>query len=455
MIRDPRHIALNILLLCDKKHKTLDQSIDAYHKELDALSKRDRNLCNAIVFGVLRQRESLDFYIRAFSNRQFNKINEKVRYLLRMGLYQTVYMDRIPVSAAVNTSVSIAKMLFDKKISGFVNAVLRKGCENYKSVFLPDTGQNPQRYLSVQHSMPLWLAKKWLTAYGFDQAIKLCQKTNMPPAITVRTNLLKTDRETLSGLIEKDVRNISLTVYSDAGISFTNPNRSINTFDAFESGLFQIQDEAAQIVSLLLDPQPGENVLDCCAGLGGKTNHLAQLMENKGSVLAMDIDSRKLDNLVAETGRLGLTIVNTKKGDILKSSIKDFNSYFDKVLLDAPCSGLGVLRRNPDTKWNRSQKDILRLAAQQRKMLNAAANLTAPGGVLVFAVCSCEKEENEEVVASFLKKRKDFSIDQTFAKTMKTLSKFLTKDGFFKTYPYAEDMDGFFAVRFTRKSKKQ
>jgi 16S rRNA (cytosine967-C5)-methyltransferase len=444
MIKDPRHIALNILRLCKKNHQTLDQSLDAHHKEIAALSKRDRNLCNAITFGVLRQRENLDFYIRTFSKIEFKKLDFKICNLLRIGLYQRIYMDRIPVSAAVNTCVSIAKMLFNKKVSGFVNAVLRNACDNYRKVSLPDEKKDPLHFLSITHSIPLWIAKRWIKDYGFDKTKSLCKKINTPPPITIRVNTMKTDRQTLSGLLEDDTRDIALTNICDTGISFSSPVCPINELKTFESGLFQIQDEAAQIVSLILDPKPGEVILDACAGLGGKTNHIAQLMEDKGSVFAMDFDQRKLDLLSFETKRL-----------VIRTSITDFPTYFDRVLLDAPCSGLGVLRRNPDTKWKRSRNDVQRLAGQQKKMLNAAANLTAPGGVLVFAVCSCEKEENENIIESFLNKRKDFSIDRSSVKIIKDFSRFYTKEGFFKTYPNADDMDGFFAARLKREPKEQ
>ncbi len=453
MIKNPRHIALNILLLCHKKNKTLDQSLDSYDKEISSLGKPDRNLCNALVFGVLRQRGCLDFYIRAFSKIDFQKINEKVLNLLRIGLFQTIYMDRIPVSAAVNTSVSITKLLFDQKTSGFVNAVLRNACENYSKIKIPDSQKDPLRHLSIKYSLPPWLTKRWLHHYGFDQTRNLLKKINTPPAITIRTNLLKINREALADQLKNISQNIILTKYCKTGISFSNPQIPINEFEGFKTGLFQIQDEAAQLIGQILAPKPGEKVLDACAGLGGKTGHIAQLMENTGHLFAMDVDSRKLGRLNSEASRLGIKIIQTKTANILKTSIKDFPFFFDRVLLDAPCSGLGVLRRNPDSKWKRSKTDILRLAGKQKKMLNAAANLTAPGGVLVFAVCSCEKEENEDVVVSFLSKRKDFVIDDTFVKTRETLLPFITAQGFFKTYPKVEEMDGFFAARFKRKPK--
>ncbi|MBT6341529.1 MAG: 16S rRNA (cytosine(967)-C(5))-methyltransferase RsmB, partial [Desulfobacula sp.] len=273
----------------------------------------------------------------------------------------------------------------------------------------------------------------------------------------------KVDRQSLAQSLSSITQNIKLTDYASQGISFTNPSIPIQEFESFKSGLFQVQDEAAQIVSQFLAPKPFEKILDACAGLGGKTGHIAQLMENKGSIIAADIDPKKLESLELESRRLGIDIIQTKPLNLKETSIKDFDFYFDRVLLDAPCTGLGVLRRNPDTKWDRSKKDITRLSAQQKKLLNAAANLVKPGGLLVYAVCSCEKEENEEVIHKFLKKRKDFSIDkgfksQPYDKKMSNLissliPNLISGEGFLKTYPDANNMDGFFAARLRRNYK--
>ncbi|MCP4023766.1 MAG: 16S rRNA (cytosine(967)-C(5))-methyltransferase RsmB, partial [Desulfobacteraceae bacterium] len=328
MTKDPRNIALEILLLCQQKKQTLDQSLDANDKVLTSLSKRDRSLCNAIVFGVLRHRETLDFYIRAFSKTDFKKITPQIKNLLRIGLFQTIYMDRIPVSAAVNTSVNIAKKRCDKKSGGFVNAVLRNACANYADIPLPDPKKDFVTYLSVCHSLPLWLAKKWVKAYGLDQTESLLKIINTPPPITVRTNLLKIDRKTLLTKLESDAQNLKFTKHSQLGISFSNPSCPIHEFKTFQSGFFQIQDEAAQLVTQILDPKPGEKILDACAGLGGKTGHIAQLMENQGSVFAVDVDPEKLQRLMVEIQRLGFDIVETRTQDLLKTSSKDFHFFF-------------------------------------------------------------------------------------------------------------------------------
>jgi 16S rRNA (cytosine967-C5)-methyltransferase len=450
MMQDPRHIAFNVLLSWDKTSHTLDKSLEFHSNDISLLSKNDRNLCNALIFGVLRHRESIDWIISEFSKTPLEKLDTKPLYLLRISLFQIMYMNKIPVFAAINTIVDIAKKTLGKKIAGFINAVLRNASQTYSDVALPDVKTKKAKYISIKYSLPLWLAKKWLKAFGFEKTILLCQQINIIPKITLRTNTLKIDRSSLSEKLVLNVKNIEPTAIASQGLSFSNPNMPIHEFEIFKQGMFQIQDEAAQIVTEFLKPKPKEKILDACAGLGGKTGHIAQLMKNQGTIIAADTENKKLESLLEEARRLGIDIIQTKTLNLLKSSIKDFDFYFDRVLIDAPCTGLGVLRRNPDSKWKRSKKDIMRLAAQQKKMLACAANLVKPGGILVYAVCSCEKEENENVIDTFLEKRTDFSIDKNFKSDR--YEQFITQEGFLKTYPHINSMDGFFAARLMRKT---
>ncbi|WP_300462477.1 16S rRNA (cytosine(967)-C(5))-methyltransferase RsmB [Desulfobacula sp.] len=451
MMKDPRHIALTVLCAWHKTDSTLDKSLEAYSEDISGLSKNDRGLCNALIFGVLRHREALDWILRAFSNTRFERIDAAPLYLLRIALFQILYMDRIPVFAAIHTSVDMAKKIAGKKIAGFINAVLRNASENFSTVPLPDPAKDAAKFISVRYSLPIWLSRKWCQAFGVEKTIALCRQINTIPPITLRTNTLKIDRPSLVEQLSLVATEVQPTGYATQGIRFTRPRIPIQEFEAFKQGLFQVQDEAAQIVTQLLAPMPGEKILDACAGLGGKTGHMAQLMENKGVIMATDVTVQKLESLELDSKKLGIEIIQTKHINLLKTSIKDFDFYFDRVLMDSPCTGLGVLRRNPDTKWTRSKKDIARLSAKQKKMLAAAANLVKPGGILVYAVCSCEPEENEAVIQAFLKKRKDFSMDPPIESDQ--YSGLMTPEGWLKTYPDTNNMDGFFAARLKRNVK--
>ncbi len=456
MISDSRHTALDILVDVETNKVVLDESLLKFSQDLEKLSKKDRALANSIIFGVLRFKSRLDWTISPFSNKKLDQLDAIVIWAIRIALFQIMFMDKIPVSAAVNTAVNIVKAEAGRGAANFANAVLRKVSKNYSQVKLPDKKKDPALFLSIDKSMPLWISKRWIKQYGFDQCLQIADEINKVPLITIRVNTLKTDRESLLDQIENDVKNASFTKYAKDGISFTNPAMPIHETKNFKQGLFQVQDEAAQITTILLDPKPGESILDACAGNGGKTAHAAQLMLNKGKIIATDTSSKRLANLENEIIRLSLKIVETKQINILKctgaSFGKDWDKGFDKVLVDAPCTGLGVLRRNPDSKWNKTHKDVKRLAAKQKRLLSAAAQFVKPGGILLFSVCSSEIEENENVIKDFLKTNNDFIIDENLHNHTPLLnSSFFTDKGFFKSFPHAPTMDGFFVARLIKK----
>ncbi len=450
---DPRRIALNVLVSWHDSPHTLTRVMDGYANDMAGMPPNDRSLCNALIFGVLRNREAIDWTIRGFSRTRMEKIELPVLYILRLALFQILYMDRIPVFAAIHTAVDLARSLSGSRATGFVNAVLRNAAENHGRLPLPDPSKDPAEAVSITHSLPLWLAKKWIKAFGLEKTRALGLRINRIPMITVRCNPLRTDRENLAQSLSLCAEHIEFTRYAQRGLRFSNPSRPIQEMEAFCNGWFHVQDEAAQIVTEILAPEPGESILDACAGLGGKTFHIAQMLRGAGEVTACDLDAEKLATLRRESLRLGLNGIETRSLDLTHTTIRDFDRYFDRVLLDAPCTGLGVLQRNPDTRWKRSLKDIHRLSSLQKKMIRSAANLVRPGGILVYAVCSCESEENEAVVQRFLDKRKDFSIDTGFH--FDSYSRFLTRDGFFKTWPEADHMDGFFAARLKRRLRPE
>ena len=303
----------------------------------------------------------------------------------------------------------------------------------------------------MEKSLPLWLARRWHQRFGMDKTLALADAVNTIPPITLRINPLKTHRDALMAQIGPWVNRMEKTAFSPWGLRIWGPRRPIHTLSAFTSGLFQVQDEGAQLVTaLLLDPQPGERILDACAGLGGKTGHMAQLMKNQGEVVAMDTDPGKLTRLEQEMQRLGITMVVPRHQDLLKHrENRTPTKRFDRVLVDAPCSGLGVMRRNPDTKWKRSKKDIARLAIKQEKILTATAPLVRPGGRLVYVVCSCEPRENEKVVHHFLEKHPEFTVVPP-AKSHDGTEMPACDGVFFRTFPDFLEMDGFFAAAMKR-----
>jgi len=450
--KDARKTSLFILDTLDKGHKTLDGILEDVLGSKELFTRRDRALLHALVYGVLRWRAFLDWIIESFSTTPVQKIDSKVLNILRLGVFQIIFMDRIPASAAVNTAVEMSKSVAPSWVVRFVNALLRNTARGYKTVPFPDPGKDPVSALSIQKSFPKWLIKRWINRLGYSKTEKLCDAQNAIPPITIRTNMLRTTRGRLVKSLEDLVERIQTTDYSSDGISFFNPITSIPEMPAFKNGWFQVQDEAAQLATCFFDPQPGETVLDACAGLGGKTGHIAQIMDNTGSILAGDKDPKKLVLLESEMDRLGISVVDTCVFDLKnRMSVKKLG-IFDRVLLDAPCSGLGVLRRNPDSKWSPQKQDLDRYSKQQLLFLDNVAHLIKPAGILNYTVCSSEPEENELVVEEFLKKHPEFSIFKPSENALGSLVLLVDRYGYLRTSPDLNNMDGFFSVNLKQYS---
>ena len=457
MSPNSRLISLSVLNEVDQDKKTLDHILNATFTRIANLPQRDKNLTFTIVYGVLRHRKRLDWILDHFSRTGLDKLDLEVLNILRIGLFQVVYLTRIPASAAVNTAVDLAKTLNKPWLAKFVNAVLRTAVMKYRDISPPDMENDPVMAVSIEKSMPQWLISRWIPRFGLSQTLLLCDIINTIPPLTLRANTLKTTRIALleSGRIYASHKP---TVYCPDGILMDHPEYPISSpgaspvasMEGFREGFFQVQDEAAQLVTLLLDPQPGETVLDACAGMGGKTGHIAQQMKNTGKILALDISPDKLEKIHLEMSRLGISIVETLAHDLSLPVDTNRNGKYDRVLLDAPCSGLGVLRRNPDIKWRASVDRLECCKIRQIVFLDHISQFVKPSGVMVYAVCSMEPEENEAVVEAFLRDHSTFSIDKSFAGLSPQIRSLISSEGHLRTFPHLHSMDGFFAVRFRR-----
>jgi 16S rRNA (cytosine967-C5)-methyltransferase len=447
----PRSVALAILNRLNANRQTLDRILEDAAPRIAGLARRDRALFNQLVYGVLRWRLHLDAVIEAFADRPLKKIDPPILNILRIGLFQIRFLDRIPQSAAVNTSVDLARRQSSAKPAGFVNALLRNVLRRPGRFVLPDATASPVDHLAIAKSFPPWLISRWIQRLGVAETARLCDAMNAIPPITLRCNTLRNNLSQLADALANQVQRIEIRKDIPGALDLAGPYGPLFEMPAFVDGCFAVQDGAAQLVSLLLSPRPGERVLDACAGLGGKTTHLAQLMNNRGTIVAMDHAPAKLARLERETHRLGVSIVRTRRTDLNRPPAADALPRFDRILLDAPCSGLGVLRRNPDAKWSAQEKDIARCAARQMRFLDHLAPLLKKDGVLVYAVCSLEPEENEQVIAHFLKKHPNFAINGGQLSMEKSGLALTAPDGFLRTVPPVDRMDGFFAARLIRR----
>jgi 16S rRNA (cytosine967-C5)-methyltransferase len=326
-----------------------------------------------------------------------------------------------------------------------VNAILRNALREKESIAWPDMAKDPGRAIAVIHSHPRWLVERWLDEYGIDETIAICRKNNSIPPLAVRVNALKTSREKAIAALAGEGITVETASFSPDGLLLLPPAAGLRETAAFRDGLIRVQDEASQLVARLCAPQPGERVLDLCAGAGGKTLHIAALMENRGKITAVDLHPDKLRLLAAEAGRLGVTIVETLPGDAAGTP-EAFHGAFDRVLLDAPCSGLGTLRRNPEIRWRITPADLEKCSQIQRRLLRSAADCVKPGGRLVYTTCAVTAEENENVVGDFLAGHPEYtriSPDGMPPALVDTHS-------FFRTFPHRHGTDGFFGAVFVR-----
>lgn len=445
----PRKAALAILMDIDQGGQTLDRLMDRFHRAND-LDRRDESFVTAIVYGVLRWRRRLDWIIGKVSTTPLDRMDPLVVNILRMGLYQIIYMDRVPNSAAVNTSVDLAKVLKKKWLTGFVNGVLRQALRRLPDIALPASETDPVQALAMEHAMPEWLVERWVKQFGQLEATALCEACNHIPSLALRTHTLKIDRPTLMRQLQPIAKAIRPSIYAPDGIIVDGLKGDLFSCEAFEKGCFQVQDEAAQAVGHLLAPQPGQDVLDACAGLGGKTAHIAALMNNSGRITAMDRVDRKLQQLMQEMRRLDIDIVTPQTTDLETDDRTKNTQSFDRILLDAPCSGLGVIRRNPDAKWSRTPDDIRHCARRQKQLLFNLAPRLKPDGVLVYAVCSTEPEETNDIINLFLSECPQFVIDDRPPELPPSLSPLMDPHGWLQTSPHRHGTDGFFAVRLRR-----
>jgi 16S rRNA (cytosine967-C5)-methyltransferase len=411
---------------------------------VDSLSqlfdRRDRSFVMEIVYGVLRYKDTLDWILSHFLKNPA-KAGDFTLNNLRASLYQFYFM-RVPDWAVVSESVEIEKAASGHGKPSLVNAVLRNVLRQKERFTPPLTLGDPLSDIAVNTSHPQWLVKRWIHRFGEDKALRLAEANNRVPPMTIRANTLRTTRQDLLGLLAEHGVESSPTEFSPEGITLGRLRS--HTELAFAHGLFAVQDEASQLISHLLGPKPKEKVLDACAAPGGKTTHLAQLMQDSGEITAVEKDNKRIPLLRDNIGALGIRsviIINQDAAELRGAG------PFDRILLDAPCSATGVIRRNPDIKYRRKAKDLNEYRAKQIHLLHATSRFLKEGGRLVYSVCSMEPEEGEQVINEFLKTSKEFRIIDAEALFLKSF----IYEGFLRTYPHLHNMDGFFGVALCRK----
>ena len=419
--------------------------------------ERDRALAAEIATGTLRWQGAFDVVIEAFAKRPLSRLDAEVLDILRLTAFQLLHLDRIPASAAVNDAVALTGKVGKRSASGLVNAVLRRISRERNRLPLPPRPEKVAgtfsakvpatflrdealAYLEQTLSHPRWLAAKWLDRYGFEAAERWAAFDNAAAALTLRVNTLQTSRDALSERLKDLGVETEPTRFAPYGLIVRQGNPLLTPLA--EEGVFLVQDESSQLIAELAGVTPGERVLDACASPGGKTTAMAAAMRNRGLIVATDLRGRRVDLLNRTITKMGVTCARVVQADA--SGVLPFPSTFDCALLDAPCSGLGTLRRDPDIRWRRSADELMQLAAIQVRMMERCADVVVPGGRLVYATCSSEPEENEDVVGAFLSSRQDFSLAPD--RIPAHLERFVTAAGHFRTFPFRDELEAFFGA---------
>jgi 16S rRNA (cytosine967-C5)-methyltransferase len=423
------------------------------------LSAQERALATELVYGTLRWRGRLDHMLSSVVDRELDDLEPLVANTLRLGAYQIVFMDRIPSMAAVDQSVHCTRALGSERATGLVNAALRRLAREHEQIAFPELAEDPIGHLCHALSLPHWIAERWLQEYGPEEAAALARASNASPPVTVRANRRLTSADELLKTLLPRFPGASRCQYASDGLVLGRRGAAAHD-PAFLAGLFTPQDEAAQLVVELLDPAPGERVLDACAAPGGKTTAIAERVGPEGWVLALDRHGGRLRLVTRAARRLQLDCVHAHACDASlpleelpapPSASDDSPSLFDRVLVDAPCSGLGTLRRNPDARWRVRPEDVAVLAGIQKAILGRVAARVKPGGTLVYSTCTTLREENADQVRSFLQENPGFRLVPKL-ELPEHLAALIDEEGLMRCWPHHHDMDGFFAARFERRS---
>ncbi len=442
MIAPARVAAYDALLAVENGRADLPHALARARSGLP--DERDRALAGEIATGTLRWQGAFDAVIARYASRPLERFDREVLVIIRLTMFQLLHLDRVPASAAVNDAVSLTRRAAKKSAAPMVNAVLRRVSRERDRLPLParpgpsGTRDEMLEYLSITLSHPRWLVERWLDRYGFERAERWIRFNNEPAALTLRANRLRTGRDELAEHLRQAGVDTVPTPLAPDGLIVRRGNPLLTNLA--NAGLFVVQEEASQLVPLMTSARAGETILDACASPGGKTTAIAAAMDDTGTIVAADVRSRRIELLKATVAASGSSIVHIVQADAVSLP---FGERFDCVLLDAPCSGLGTVRRDPDVKWRRREADFPALAAMQRQMARASAAVLKPGGRLVYSTCSSEPEENEDVIRAFVAESGFREISPSGLPEQ--LATLIDDRGHLRTYPFRDNVEAFFA----------
>jgi len=444
-----REIALKVLYDVDKNgaysNIALDEILKESRKNSVKMDSRDVGFISEIVYGTISWRLTIDEIIKKHSNIRIKKISPWILNVLRMSIYQILFLDKVPKSAAANEGVNLSKRYGHRASSNFVNAILRKiESKDYEAFF--EIKDDVER-ISKTTSMPEWIVKRLLKQNAVEKVEQICQASNLRPKLYARVNILKTNKQLLMKELKEE--GICAKEAELGHFLLLEGVRNIEELKEFQEGKFTIQDEMAGYIPEFLNPQPNEKILDACSSPGGKTTYMAELMKNQGEIIAWDLHEHRIKLVDRAAQRLGIHIIQTKIKDATIYE-EEYNQHFDKILLDVPCLGIGVIKRKPDIKWKRKEADIIEITKIQEKILENCSKYLKSGGKMVYSTCSILKEENEEMIYRFIKNNPDFEIEEIYDIKENFVKKFVKRNKFIQIYQN-DKTDGFFICKMRKK----
>jgi 16S rRNA (cytosine967-C5)-methyltransferase len=448
-VKGCRELAVEILLNVETRKAYADILLD-HALKTNALSRPDRALLTQLVYGTLRWRGKIDWTLRRILRSPLAETDGYLRNLLRLTLYQTLFLDKVPDYAAVNEGVELAKRYGGKGAGGLVNAVARRLLREKDRLTIAATGADEVERLAVTWSHPEWLVRRWLAYFGAGETEALLKANNEEAPLVLRANRLKTDRASLVEKLRATGIKATIAPLSPQAI-YLRAASSVDRLPGFHEGLFFVQGEASQLIGFLLGPKPGERILDACAAPGGKATHLAEMMEDKGEVIATDVSAGGIEKVKQNIQRLDLKSVRPVKADVSQELTGALALPYDRILADLPCSGLGTLRSHPEAKWHKQEADIERLSQAQKKILSRLSVYLKPGGTLVYSTCTLTEEENEQVVEGFLERHEEFILENA-AEFLPDSARRMVRGNYFLGLPHRDGTDGFFAARMRKRA---
>ncbi len=447
-----RALAIEVLRRVDAEDAYADLALNAALSR-SSLDARDRAFATDLVYGTLRWRGRLDYLLNERADRPIEGLPPQARAALRSGAYQLLHSRSVPPRAAVGETVEAMRALGMERLTGFANALLRRLHRERDNLSFPDPDRDPVGHAAARHAHPPWLVERLFGQLGPEEAVRFMEADNLVPPLTLRVRQGRTTREELIERLAAAGFEARAGRYAPGAVVLEG-RVPLGALPGFAEGCFAVQDEASQLVGLLVGAGPGERVLDLCAAPGGKTAHLAERVGPGGRVVALDANAARLDLVTTLCRRLGLDNVDTVMGDARGLPQAVAGDGFDRVLADAPCTGLGVLRRNPDARWRTAPDAPARLADLQSEILARARTLVRPGGVLVYSVCTFAPEETTGVIEGLLGGKGDFVVESPEALLGEGCREMVERASCgwaLSTWPQRHGTDAFFAVRMRRK----